>query len=400
MTSQSDQQKFEEIDVNQRLRNATTLRWICRATAFLSVLILIVLLATIFSKGMGRLSIDFFRATPNPDPQKTGIWPALMGTVWTCLACGLVALPIGIGTAIFLEEFKPRNKLLRGLHSLVQLNISNLAGVPSVVYGIAGMAAFVSMFGLFATQGSNGDGGYEIGVKYFDQFLTVNDHVLRIPLESGSAPESKPVDGMQCIDEQGKAVAMKLLARGESAPESDAEQSRTVKWNESPGRVAKQSWYYVRIPFGRSVLAGGLTLMLVILPVIILSAQEAFRAVPSSLRQAALGMGATPWQVVSQVTLPAAVPGIMTGSILAMSRAIGEAAPIMMISGVVFITRAPSNLMSNFTVLSLQIYDWAGRHEADFHRASAAAIIVLLVLLLAFNSVAIFIRQRFSSSSN
>jgi phosphate transport system permease protein len=395
--------KYEPNNLGLRMAFTSGLQWLCRFTALLSVLILLILLATVLSRGLGRLDWDFIVSNPHPDPKKAGIWPALMGTLWTCLACAFISLPIGIGTAIFLEELRPRNRWFRMLHAIVQANIANLAGVPSVVYGIVGMTAFVSMFGLFPTHDRNhqtNGQSIEWGVIYYDQFLTVNDSVLKVPLASGSVTDTIPTDGLACTNSSGKRVAMKVIPRGASLLESEIDQSLAVRWNETPGRVSKQSWYHFRLPFGRSVLAGSLTLMLVILPVIILSSQEAFRAVPSSLREAALGIGATPWQVVWRVTLPAAIPGIMTGAILAMSRAIGEAAPIMMVSGIVFITRAPSNLMSVFTVLSLQIYDWAGRHEVDFHRASAAGIIVLLVLLLMFNSVAILIRQKFTKPLN
>jgi phosphate transport system permease protein len=135
--------------------------------------------------------------------------------------------------------------------------------------------------------------------------------------------------------------------------------------------------------------------MLVILPIVIISSQEALRAVPDSLRQGALACGSTRWQMISRMTLPAAVPGIMTGSILAMSRAIGEAAPILIIAGIVFIRFTPEHLMDEFTALPLQIYDWAGRPQTYFHRTAAAGIIVLLAVLLTFNALAIVIRQRF-----
>jgi len=385
--------------VPRRMALAAAFNWVCRITAFCSVLVLGVLLYTVLSKGLGHLSWAFLTSSPHPNPNRAGIWPALMGTFWTCAACGFLTLPIGIGTAIFLEEFRPKNRLMRWLHSIVQLNIANLAGVPSVVYGIVGMAAFVSMFGMMERTDKSQQANhsiFEVGSRYFDQFLTINDSVLMVPVEASSSADTVAKDGMVAIDFNGKSVKMQVVQKGQPVPASDEAKSVAVRWNETPGRVHKQAWYHFAVPFGRSVLAGSLTLMLVILPVVIISSQEAFRAVPPSLREAALGMGATPWQAVWNVTLPAAVPGIMTGSILAMSRAVGEAAPIMMISGVVFITRAPTNLMSVFTVLSLQIYDWAGRHEAGFHAISAAAIIVLLILLLVFNSIAIVIRQKFS----
>ena len=385
--------------VPRRMAIAVAFSWVCRITALCSVLVLVVLLYTVLSKGLSHLSWSFLASSPHPDPDRAGIWPALMGTFWTCAACGVLTLPIGIGTAIFLEELRPKNRLMRCLHSVVQLNIANLAGVPSVVYGIVGMAAFVSMFGLMERSDKEQQANhaiFEVGSRYFDQFLTVDDAVLLVPVAFNSASDTVPTDGLEAIDLDGHTVKMKVAQKDQPIPDLEDERAITVRWNETPGRVHKQAWYHFAVPFGRSVLAGSLTLMLVILPVVIISSQEAFRSVPPSLREAALGMGATHWQAVWNVTLPAAVPGIMTGSILAMSRAVGEAAPIMMISGVVFITRAPSNLMSVFTVLSLQIYDWAGRHEAGFHAISAAAIIVLLLLLLVFNSIAIIIRQKFS----
>lgn len=151
---------------------------------------------------------------------------------------------------------------------------------------------------------------------------------------------------------------------------------------------------YLQIPFGPSVIAGGLTLSLVVLPIMIIASQEALRSVPQSLRQAALALGSTQWQVVWHVTLPAALPTIMTGAILSMSRAIGEAAPLLVIGGFLLVFQTPTNLMSDFTVLPLQIYNWAGRPQAEFHKIAAAAIIVQLVVLLAFNSIAIVIRQK------
>ncbi len=389
----------EPNSIPRRMALANVFSWICRLTAMCSVLILGVLLYSILSRGLTHLSWSFITSSPHPDPVKAGIWPALMGTFWTCAACAAFALPIGIGTAIFLEEFRPRNWLMRWLHAIVQLNIANLAGVPSVVYGIVGMAAFVSMFGLMDGADKDQTGNrsiFDIGSQYFDQFLTIDDGVLLVKVASNASPDTVAKDGLNVIDIDGKPAKMRLLEKGVAAPTSETERAVCVRWNETPGRIHRQAWYHFSIPLGRGVLAGSLTLMLVILPVVIISSQEAFRSVPPSLREAALGMGSTPWQAVWNVTLPAAVPGIMTGSILAISRAIGEAAPIMMISGVVFITRAPTNLMSVFTVLSLQIFDWAGRHEAQFHAISAAAIIVLLLLLLFFNSIAILIRQKFS----
>ncbi len=229
--------------------------------------------------------------------------------------CALLALPIGVGTAIYLEEFAKRSKL----NAFIKVNISNLAGVPSIVYGILGLTAFARLFGV-------GD---------------PND-----PIVIGS-PET---------------------------------------------------FFYVSLPFGSGVLAGGLTLMLVVLPIVIVSSQEALRSVPRSLRAGSLALGATEWQTVRTITLPASIPMIMTGSILAMSRAIGEAAPMLVLGVPLFIRETPTNLMSSFTVLPLQIFDWTGRPQQEFHDIAAAAIIVLLAVLLSFNAIAVFIRQKLQRS--
>jgi phosphate transport system permease protein len=231
--------------------------------------------------------------------------------VWVCVTCALTALPIGVGTALWLEEFARPSKLT----SFIKLNISNLAGVPSIVYGILGLTAFARLFGTV-----NADTPIAIGDP--DGFL------------------------------------------------------------------------FLQLPFGNGVLAGGLTLMLVVLPIVIVSSQEALRAVPRSLRAGSLALGATQWQTTWSITLPAALPMVMTGAILAVSRAIGEAAPILVLGVPLFIRSVPQNLMSDFTVLPLQIYNWANRPGEAFHELAAAAIIVLLAVLLTFNAVAVVIRQR------
>jgi phosphate transport system permease protein len=290
---------------------------VCIAVASLSLLALGVLLTSIVVKGAVHLDLQFMRDVPSRKPEKAGIGPAMWGSIWACLVCAATALPLGVGTAILLEEFKPRRRWIRRLHAFAQLNITNLAGVPSIVYGILGLTVFVQFFGL---AGNLNDPAFTFGTK--------------------------------------------------------------------------DDWFYLQLPFGRGVLAGGLTLMLVVLPVIIIAAQESLRAVPDSLREGALAAGATRWQMVARMTLPAAIPGIMTGSILAMSRAIGEAAPMLVIAGVVYITFTPQHLMDEFTVMPLQIYDWAGRPQEEFHRVAATGIIVLLAVLLTFNAAAVFIRQK------
>ena len=199
---------------------------------------------------------------------------------------------------------------------------------------------------------------------------------------------------MRAFDYEMNPVEVNVIEPGEPHPEDESTLAYTIYSDAEAGRISNKSWYYFRLPLGRGVLAGSLTLMLVILPVIIISSQESLRAVPDSLRAGALGLGATRWQVVWNVTLPAAIPGIMTGSILAMSRAIGEAAPILVIAGLVFIRFTPENLMSEFTAMPLQIFDWAGRPQEDFHKVAASGIVVLLSILLSFNAIAVLIRHK------
>jgi len=285
----------------------------CLAATNIAILVLAVLLISIFWQGWDGLSWRFITSFASRKPAEAGILAPLMGSVWVCAICGLVALPLGVGTAIYLEEFAKRSRFTR----IVQTNIMNLAGVPSIVYGILGLTAFARMFGAFGTN--------------VEDAITFGD---------------------------------------------------------------EESLFFLRLPFGSSVLAGGLTLMLVILPVVIISTQEALRAVPSSLRSGALALGATRWQTVWGITLPAAVPGIMTGAILAMSRAIGESAPLLVLGGLLLVFNTPENLMSDFAILPLQIYNWAGRPQDDFHAIAASAIIVQLVVLLLFNGLAVLIRQK------
>lgn len=398
----------------------------CVLVAFASVAILLTLLVTISAQGYLGLSHDsrtfgeamrgqeqkvrpnqkpieknlvtnafsFVRNGPSPSaPWDSGIYPSILGTVWLVCVCGLLAIPIGIGTAILLEEFKPKTAIARWLHGFVQLNISNLAGVPSVVYGLLGLTAFVHVFGLF---GTTMEPKVEIGAHYFDQFVALdNGSTLLVPVASKDAAVTTPKEGLAAVSGKGASVKMRVLPRGGTRPTDKKLLALTVREGANPGRYPEKSWYYLKLPFGYSVLSGGLTLMLVVLPVIIIASQEALRAVPDSLREGCLGLGATKWQTVWNVTLPAAVPGIMTGAILAMSRAIGEAAPLLIVVAAV-VRNPPSNLMDECYALPLQIHEWATSAYGEFKNLAACAIVVLLALLLSFNTVAIIIRQRFS----
>ncbi len=255
------------------------------------------------------LSQEFLTSSQSSVPELAGVRTAILGSLWVVLITILVAVPIGIGTAIYLEEYAGHTRL----HRIVQTNIDNLAGVPSIIYGILGLAIFVR-----ALEG----------------------------ITSGSA-------------------------LGVSDPTTAN---------------------------GRTVLSAGLTLALLVLPVVIINAQEAIRAVPKSLREAGYGLGATKWQVTWSHVLANALPGIFTGTILAMSRALGETAPLIVIGTSTFITQDPTGPYSKFTVLPMQIYQWTSRPQAEFKHIAAAASLVLLALLLLLNGSAIYLRNRFSKT--
>lgn len=337
---------------------------------------------------------SFLTKAPAPSAREAGIGPSLMGSIWVCIGCSVFFLPLGLGTAIFLEEFKPQNRILRWLSDMLQLNINNLAGVPSIVYGILGMTVFATMFGLF---GTTNEPALELGTRFKRQYVTEGMQVVFIPTTNRDE-EPELSDGMLAYKSDGSEVKLNIIGDDDEFPEEEATLNVSLFSDSEGGVVTDNAWYSFRLPFGRSVLAASLTLMLVILPVVIISTQEALRAVPTSLRQGAQGLGCTPWQTVRNVTLPAAIPGIMTGCILSMSRAIGEAAPILMISGIVAISMGPQHLMDDFSILPLQIFYWAGLPVVDgephnFQHVAAGAIIVLLLVLFAFNSVAILLRQ-------
>ncbi len=257
----------------------------------IGVLVLAWLLIEVFIDSVGWLDWQFLSSYSSRHPVEAGVLAPIAGTFWVIILTAVMTVPVGIATAVYLEEFAPANRVTR----LIQLNISNLAGVPSVVYGLLGLAIFV-------------------------QYL---------------------FDGQ------------------------------------------------------RSLLAGALTLSLLVMPIVIIASQEAIRAVPPSYRDAAYAMGATRWQVVKMVVLPQAIPSIMSGIILAMSRAIGETAPILVVSSLVFITYVPTSPFDRFTVLPLQIVTWVSQPQNDFRHIAAAAIVILLVMLLTMNAAAIYIRAKF-----
>lgn len=264
----------------------------CVAATLVGVVALAVLLVDVAIDGFGRLDPSLFTSFASRFPERAGIKAALAGSVWILVLTAAIAFPVSVAAAIYLEEYATKGWVTR----IIQTNIANLAGVPSIVYGILGLALFVRALGL-----------------------------------------------------------------------------------------------------DRSVLSGALTLSLLIMPVIIMASQEAIRAVPATIREAAYGLGATRWQVVSGQVLPMALPGILTGTILALSRAVGETAPLIMVGAVGFIAFTPKGVFDPFTVLPLQIYNWVSRPQDEFRALAAAGIIVLLLLLLTMNAIAIILRNRYRS---
>ncbi|MEO5656119.1 MAG: phosphate ABC transporter permease PstA [Nitrospiria bacterium] len=265
------------------------------ATLVLALAALGALIVDAVMDGAGRLSWSFLTSFPSRKPEQAGILAALVGTVYLIGLTAIVALPVGVGAAIYLEEYAGRNWLAR----VIEINIANLAGVPSIIYGLLGLELFVRRLGL-----------------------------------------------------------------------------------------------------ERSLLAGALTMALLVLPIIIISSREAFRTVPPSIREASYALGATRWQTTRYQVLPLAFPGILTGSILAFSRAIGEAAPLITIGALTYIAFLPDGLLSPFTALPIQIFNWVSRPQAGFHANAAAAILVLLAVLFAMNAFAVYLRQRYQKRVN
>jgi phosphate transport system permease protein len=271
--------------------------FLLRAFGMLAMLLGLVALGAliydILADGLGRLSWQFLTSYPSRRASEAGIFPALVGSIAVISLTAALAVPVGVAAAIYLEEYGGRGRVAR----LIEINVANLAGVPSIIYGLLGLGLFVRFMGM-----------------------------------------------------------------------------------------------------GRSVLAGACTLGLLVLPVVILSTREALRAVPPSLREGSYALGATRWQTVWHQVLPAAFPGVLTGLILALSRAIGETAPLITIGALTYVPFAPDSIWSPFTVLPIQIFNWVSRPQAAFAENAAAGIVVLLLLLLAMNATAIALRDRLQRS--
>jgi phosphate transport system permease protein len=260
------------------------------ATLLVALAALAALVFDIVSDGGGRMSVSFLTNIASRNAEQAGVYHALMGTIWVIGLTAALALPIGVAAAIYLEEYGTRSRVAR----FIEINIANLAAVPSIIYGLLGLGLFVRLMGM-----------------------------------------------------------------------------------------------------GRSVMAGACTLALLALPVVILSTREALRTVPGTIREGSYALGATKWQTIWHQVLPMAMPGILTGLILALSRAIGETAPLITIGALTYIPFAPDGIWSPFTVLPIQIFNWVSRPQVEFQANAAAGILVLLVLLLTLNALAIWLRDRY-----
>ncbi|AFD08209.1 phosphate ABC transporter permease PstA [Solitalea canadensis] len=253
------------------------------------LIVLGLLLYNIISVGLTRINWDFITNLPSRRPGKAGIYTALLGMIWVVTLTLLISFPIGIGAGVYLEEYGKKNRFAK----FIEINIANLAGVPSIIYGILGLELF------------------------------------------------------------GRLLAL-----------------------------------------GNSILAASLTLSLLVLPVIIVATREAVKAVPNSLREASTGLGATRWQTISRIVLPASFGSILTGMILAVSRAVGETAPLIVVGALVYVPFAPKSPMDQFTVLPIQIFNWTSRPQQGFVVNAAAAIIILLLFVFILNGIAVFLRNR------
>lgn len=259
------------------------------ACTLLGLVLLAMFIGSILIDGIQRIDWDFITNLPSRKAERAGIWTALMGSVWILVLTTIIALPVGIAAAIYLEEYAKQNKL----SSILEINISNLAGVPSIIYGLLGLEVFVRI-----------------------------------------------------------------------------------------------------MEMGASVLAGSFTLALLILPIVIVSTREALKAVPKSVRDASFALGASKWQTVSRQLLPASFGGILTGIILALSRAIGETAPLIVVGALAYVPFAPSTPMDEFSVLPIQIFNWISRPQAGFELNAAAAIIILLLITFVMNGIAVYFRNK------
>ena len=277
-----------------RKLKSSIFKYLCFCASAITIGLLATLLTRMLYQGYSHFDWQFITSFPSRFVEKAGIKSAFAGSLWLVSIVAIVSIPLGIATAVYIEEYLPRNRM----KNFIKLNIANLAGVPSIVYGIIGLVMFV-------------------------RFLSLD----------------------------------------------------------------------------RSLLAGGLTLSLLILPVIIITASEAISTVSKDVRLAAYALGGTKRLVVWYHVLPAALPSIMTGVILAISRALGETAPLLIVGGLAYVSFTPVNILDEYSALPIQIYNWAGRPQTGFHELAASGILLLLVVLLSANGLAIYIRHRFSQKN-
>lgn len=290
-------QGLSETSYNKRIKKRVLLNKVFKYIFFLctmtGLVFLALLLIRVLSQGIGYLNLEFIKNFPAPYPDEAGMFAGIIGTIFLMFITGPVSVIIGVSTALYLEEYAPNNKLTK----FIQTNVQNLAGVPSIVFGLLGLTFFVYLF-----------------------------------------------------------------------------------------------------DFGYTLIAGGLTMSLLILPIIVVASQEAIRSVPNELREASVAMGATKWQTIWRIVLPSSIPGMLTGSILALSRAIGETAPLIIVGAATAIYSIPGSLLSKYTVMPIQIYNWTSRPQEEWQYIAGAGIIVLLIVLLFMNAIAVWIRNRFKNN--
>lgn len=288
-----------DIDIKRLLKKQVLSERVFLSASFLALLVallsLALLIIDIIADGHSRISLHFLLSLPSRRPEEAGILVPLVGSIYMIILTGLFALPIGVGAAIYLEAYAPKNWLI----NIIDLNIANLVAVPSIIYGLLGLEIFVRFIGL-----------------------------------------------------------------------------------------------------GRSLIAGALTMALLIQPMIIIASREAIRAIPSSIWEASYALGSTKWQTIRHQIMPLAIPGIMTGTVLSFSRAIGETAPLITMGALTYIAFLPDSIFSPFTVLPIQIFNWISRPQKGFIINAAAGIIILLIVLILLNSLAIWFRNKFQKRLN
>ena len=373
---------------------------------------------------------EFLTTPMSSTPALAGVRTALIGSVGLMLVVVLVALPIGVGAAIYLEEYAEHGFVNR----LIETNVRNLAGVPSIIYGMLGLAIFVRALAPFSSglvfhynfDVPTVESVIERIAPIFNDQISFDGSAISSESEIVDAPAAQGIVdtflfygtpsltmlGNSDVRDISNSLADALGIAVDTVPtQAKNDYDIGVRGQYFRFEVAADgdigSELYgqlmtnlVRInnfaPNGRTLVSAGLTLVLLILPIIVINAQEAIRAVPDTIREASYGLGATRWQTIWNQVLPAALPGIMTGTILSVSRAVGETAPLIVVGAATFLVTDPTSAFSQFTAMPIQIYQWTARPQGQFADIAAAAIIVLLILMLTLNATAIVLRNRYS----